>query len=110
MVCEYLSSHGHDCIAANDGKEGLSMILERPFDAILLDLAMPKFSGYDIIESLIQAGKIKEKNILVFSAGDITKDELKKLQDNGVNCSIHKTTDMLSLEKTIQSMVDKTTH
>ena len=108
MICEYLNSHGHDCIASNDGKEGLTMILERPFDAILLDLAMPKFSGYDIIESLIRAGKIKEKNILVFSAGDIAEDELKKLQDNGVNCSIHKTTDMHALEKTIQSMVDHT--
>jgi DNA-binding response OmpR family regulator len=107
MVCEYLSSHGHDCVASNDGKEGLAMILEQKFDAILLDLAMPKFSGYNIIESLIQAGKIKEKNILVFSAGDIAESELKKLQDNGVNCSIHKTTDMLALEKTIQSMVNK---
>lgn len=108
MVCEYLRSRGHDCIASNDGQEGLNMILERPFDAILLDLAMPKFSGYDIIESLIRTDKIKEKNILVFSAGDIAEAELKKLQDNGVNCSIHKTTDMHALEKTIQSMVNKT--
>ena len=92
-------------MASNDGKEGLIMILEQRFDVILLDLAMPKFSGYDIIESLIQSGKIKENNILVFSAGDIAEVELKKLQDNRVNCSIHKTTDMLALEKTIQSMV-----
>jgi DNA-binding response OmpR family regulator len=105
MICEYLNSHGHDCVASNDGKEGLTMILEQRFDAILLDLVMPKFSGYDIIESLIQAGKIQENNILVFSAGDIIEVELKKLQDNGVNCSIHKTTDMLALEKTIQNMV-----
>ncbi|MDR3783236.1 MAG: response regulator [Candidatus Nitrosotalea sp.] len=105
MIREYLNSRGHDCMASNDGREGLAMILEQRFDAILLDLAMPKFSGYDIIESLIQAGKIKENNILVFSAGDIAEAELKKLQDNGVNCSIHKTTDMLALEKTIQNMV-----
>jgi two-component system, OmpR family, response regulator len=107
MICEYLNSHGHDCTTSNDGKEGLAMILDRRFDAILLDLAMPKFSGYDVIEALIREGKIKEKNILVFSAGDIAEGELKKLQDNGVNCSIHKTTDMLALEKTIQSMVNK---
>ena len=108
MVCEYLRSRGHDCTTSNDGQEGLNMILERPFDAILLDLAMPKFSGYDIIESLIRTDKIGEKNILVFSAGDIAEAELKKLQCHGVNCSIHKTTDMHALEKTIQSMVDKT--
>ncbi|MGB9124606.1 MAG: response regulator [Nitrosotalea sp.] len=105
MICEYLKSRGHDCIASNDGQEGLSMILEQKFDAVLLDLVMPNFSGYDVIKSLIQKGKVKENNILVFSAGDIAEDELKVLQDNKVNCSIHKTTDMDALEKTIQDMV-----
>lgn len=81
------------------------MILEQKFDAVLLDLVMPNFSGYDVIKSLIQKGKVKENNILVFSAGDIAEDELKVLQDNKVNCSIHKTTDMDALEKTIQDMV-----
>jgi two-component system, OmpR family, response regulator len=105
MISEYLISCGHECLVSNDGKEGLDMILGQSFDAILLDLAMPKFSGYDIIESLIRAGKMKENKILVFSAGDIAEDKLKMLEDNGVNCSIHKTTDMLALEKTIQNMV-----
>jgi DNA-binding response OmpR family regulator len=109
MICEYLKSRDHDCIASNDGREGLSMILEQKFDAILLDLVMPNFSGYDVIKSLIQKGKIKENKILVFSAGDIAEDELKILQDNKVNCSIHKTTDMDALEKTIQDMVKSST-
>jgi two-component system OmpR family response regulator len=107
MISEYLSSCGHSCVVSNDGREGLSLILEQPFDAILLDLTMPKFSGFDIIESLAQTGKIKEQKILVFSAGDISEDEINKLKAKGVYGSIHKTTDMSALEKTIQSMVDK---
>ncbi|MFZ0183380.1 MAG: response regulator [Nitrosotalea sp.] len=110
MIREYLNSRGHECLVSNDGREGLAMILDQKFDAILLDLAMPKFSGYDIVKSLIQTGKMPENKILVFSAGDISEGELKILQDNGVNCSIHKTTDMLSLEKTIQNMVGKSNH
>ncbi len=110
MIGEYLNSRGHECLVSNDGREGLAMILEQTFDAILLDIMMPKFSGYDIVKSLIQTGKIKENKILVFSAGDISEGELKILQDNGVNCSMHKTTDMLVMEKTIQNMVDKSNH
>ena len=106
MISEYLVSRGHECLVSNDGQEGLRLILEQSFDAILLDLAMPKFSGYDIIQSLIQKGKMKENKILVFSAGDIAEDKLKMLESNGVNCSIHKTTDMHALEKTIQNMVN----
>lgn len=94
-------------MVSNDGREALSLILEQPFDAILLDLTMPKLSGFDIIESLAQTGKIKEQKILVFSAGDINEDEIKKLIAKGVYGSIHKTTDMKTLEKTIRSMTDK---
>ena len=107
MISEYLNSCGHSCVVSNDGREGLSLILEQPFDVILLDLAIPKLSGFDIIESLAQTGKIKEQKILVFSAGDVNEDEMKKLIAKGVYGSIHKTTDMKTLEKTIRGMTDK---
>ena len=107
MISEYLSYCGHSCTVSNDGSEGLALILEQQFDAILLDLSIPKFSGYDIIESLVQTGKIKEQKILVFSAHDVKEDEIKKLMDKGVYGSIHKTTDMEAMEKTIRSMVNK---
>ncbi len=107
MISEYLNSCGHSCVASNDGKEGLALILEQKFDIILLDLTMPKFSGFDIIESLVRTGKIKEQKIFVFSADDVKEDEIKKLKDKGVYGSIHKTTDMNDIEKAIQSMADK---
>jgi DNA-binding response OmpR family regulator len=107
MISEYLNSCGHSCVVSNDGREGLSLILKQSFDAILLDLTMPKFSGFDIIESLVQTGKIKGQKILVFSADDVKEDEIKKLKAKGVYGSIHKTTDMNTLEKTVRSMVDK---
>jgi CheY-like chemotaxis protein len=35
----------------NTGQEGLDMIRAEKFDLILLDLAMPEFSGYDVIKT-----------------------------------------------------------
>jgi len=107
MISEYLNYCVHSCIASNDGREGLALILEQQFDAILLDLFMPKFSGFDIIESLAQTGKIKGQKILVFSADDVKEDEIKKLMAKGVYGSMHKTTDVETMEKTIRSMVEK---
>ena len=106
MITEYLNYCGHSCTVSNDGKEGLELILGQKFDAILLDLYMPKFSGYDIIESLVQTGKIKEQKILVFSADDVKEDEIKKLVAKGVYGSMHKTTDVETMEKTIRNMVE----
>jgi CheY-like chemotaxis protein len=37
-----------DCKVVNSGQEGLERIRNENFDLILLDLAMPKFSGKEV--------------------------------------------------------------
>jgi DNA-binding response OmpR family regulator len=68
LLSQYFKRKGHDCIATNDGKEGLSLCLNSKFDAIILDLAMPEFTGADFLDSLIQEGKIAEQKIIVMTA------------------------------------------
>ena len=68
LLSQYLKKKGHDCITTNDGKEGLSLCLNSKFDAILLDLAMPEFTGKDFLDSLIQEGSIEEQKIIVLTA------------------------------------------
>ena len=48
MVRLCLESENIVCEATEDGKAGLQSIKEDKFDAILLDLAIPEFSGFDI--------------------------------------------------------------
>ncbi|MGA9942836.1 MAG: response regulator [Nitrososphaeraceae archaeon] len=48
-------------------QEGLERIRKDKFDLILLDIAMPEFTGLDIIKSIKQDGPIESRNI-VFSA------------------------------------------
>jgi len=57
-----------DCHVVNDGQEGLERIRNDKFDLILLDVAMPNFSGGDVIESLKQDRLIESKNIVIFTA------------------------------------------
>jgi len=68
LLLEYFKKKGHDCITTNDGKEGLSLCLNSKFDAIILDLAMPDFTGMDFLNSLTQKGKIAEQKIIVLTA------------------------------------------
>src|SRR5437867_5115592 len=68
LLSQYFIRKGHDCIVTNDGKEGLSLCLNSKFDAIILDLAMPGFTGKDFLDSLIQEGKISEQKIIVMTA------------------------------------------
>jgi DNA-binding response OmpR family regulator len=64
MVRLCLESENIVC-EAGDGKIGLQSIKEDKFDVILLDLAIPEFSGFDVFRAL------KEENLLQSNNGDI---------------------------------------
>jgi CheY-like chemotaxis protein len=72
-----------ECAVINDGQEGLDRIRADNFDLILLDLAMPDFSGRDVIESLKQDELIESKNIVIFTASS-DQDVLNKIRDSGI--------------------------
>ena len=70
-----------ECNMINNGREGLERIRNDKFDLVLLDLAIPDFSGWDVIKSLKQDGFIKSKNIVIFTASSdqiILNDNFKK--------------------------------
>ena len=68
MLAFYLENIGYECKAVNDGKEGLEAIKSEDFDLALLDLAMPEFSGVDIIKSLKSDNLLENRKIVVLTA------------------------------------------
>ncbi len=67
----------------NDAQQGLERIKREKFDLIMLDLAMPEFSGYDVIKSLKQDGVIESRNIVVFTASS-DPNILNEIRNSGV--------------------------
>jgi len=81
---------GHDVQTTNDPKVGLKLIKEQTNDMVLMDLAMPEFSGADIVNSLIEDNKIKLKNIVIMTASATSDEELQHLVDLGVHSILRK--------------------
>ena len=74
LFSKFFKSKGHDCIATKDGEMGLQLCLKNKFDAIILDLAMPGFTGKDFLDSLIKERKVDEQKIILLTAmplGDV---------------------------------------
>jgi len=94
MLTTFLELKQHICTVANDGKEGLELIKS---DVILLDLAMPEFDGYAVINDLEDNNLLKDRKIIVFTASTITQEELDKLVDRGVKSYILKPIDIDTL-------------
>jgi len=101
-----ISSKGHDFTQAMNGKDGIKLIEEQNFDAILLDLAMPEFSGLDVIESLQKSNKLKDQKIIIFTASSATDKEIDVLLQNvGVSSCIRKPVDIKTLIKKVEEIV-----
>jgi len=101
-----ITGEGHDFTQVGNGKEGIKLIEEQNFDAILLDLAMPKFSGLDVVESLKKSNKLKDQKIILFTASSATdKDINKLLQNEGVSSCIRKPVRVNSLMRKIEEIV-----
>ena len=52
VLTNFLSLEGYQSYTANDGHEALSMIDEEDYNLILLDIMMPKLSGYDVAKKV----------------------------------------------------------
>lgn len=83
-LSKMLTLEGHETVVANGVSDGLTMIENDNFDAVLLDLQMPDFSGFDVINSLEKSGRIKLNKIIVMTASAISSLELHELKKQGV--------------------------
>lgn len=52
LIIKNLELSGHTCIGAFDGLEVLNLIENNNFDLLILDIMMPKMSGWEIIERI----------------------------------------------------------
>jgi len=102
LLSTALTLHGFTCSVSTDGKDGLKQILEGKHDAILLDLSMPDFSGYDILDTLKEKNVISEKKIIVFTASALSSQEQKDLTEKGVFKCLTKPVDMDTLIEIVQ--------
>jgi len=101
-----ITGEGHDFTQVGSGKEGVKLIEEQNFDAILLDLAMPEFSGIDVIESLKKSNILKDQKIILFTASSATDIEINELlQNEGVSSCIRKPVAIESLMKKVEEVV-----
>ncbi len=86
----------------NNGNEGLDVIRSNnEFDLILLDLAMPDFSGLDVIKSLKKENLMEQKNIVVFTASSDPKI-MEEIGNSGVKGILKKPCSVDDLRKLIK--------
>ena len=63
-----LSENGYEPVAAYDGREGLEKVEQNGIDLIVLDVMMPKKTGFVLFKELRRKDEYKDVPILMLSA------------------------------------------
>jgi DNA-binding response OmpR family regulator len=75
---------------ASDGIHALELLDRNPYDVVLLDLAMPRVNGFDVIERL--RSKIRRPAVIVLTA--LGGPNFRDLDPSIVHCVIRKPFDL----------------
>lgn len=63
-----LMAEGYDVVTASDGEEALAAAVKQKPDLIVLDVMMPKISGFDVLDILRSTPETKDAKIIMMTA------------------------------------------
>src|SRR5580765_4796219 len=75
-LAKALREEGYAVDAAEDGEEGLFKAESWSYDAILLDVMLPKLDGWELLQRL---RKNKKTPVLMLTARDASRDRVRGL-------------------------------
>jgi two-component system alkaline phosphatase synthesis response regulator PhoP len=105
MLTDDLELEGYEVICASDGEEGLKLALEKKVDLVLLDVMMPKMSGWEVCRR-IKANK-KDLPIIMLTARGQESDKVMGL-DLGADDYVTKPFSILELIARIKAILRRT--
>lgn len=101
LIATVLRRRGLAVDDARDGREALGRMVERPYALVVLDLMMPRMSGYDVLSHLGEQAESGRPLVLVLTAGA----EPKPIDRSFVVATMHKPFDIELLVDTVVACV-----
>lgn len=88
---------GFDVTTARDGQQAMELLENRPFDIVIVDLMMPRVSGFDLVQKI----SALEPRPTVLVATAMTNGDVARLDDSMVRRVIRKPFDIEAVAKTL---------
>ena len=108
-VFKIAESEGFKVETALNANEAFTLMAKESPDLILLDLLMPKISGFDFLEKIRKDEKTKNTPVIVVSA--LTDDEnVDKIMKMGAIDFVKKPIDLQYLVDRVEGLLHHSTH
>ena len=105
VLQQALIAFGHDATVADSGAEALQLLLAAKYDAVLMDLHMPKMSGLQAVEALRAGDSLNRDTPVICVTADVLTRRPGDYLDLGFQGFLAKP---VSLAK-LAAMIDKVT-
>ncbi|NWF98607.1 MAG: response regulator [Nitrospirae bacterium] len=79
LVVKVLKNKGYQMIEAEDGEQAIEKAIAESPNLILLDISLPKLSGYEVAKKLKEMDEFKDIPIIAFTAHAMKGDREKVL-------------------------------
>src|SRR5438128_8892 len=67
-LAEVLTEAGYRCVTAADGREAMQQMVQKMPDLLILDLKMPKKSGWEVLEAMRSSPSLMKVPVIIVSA------------------------------------------
>lgn len=104
VLFNHLALDGYHVILAKDGEEVLQKVNENEIDLLVLDIMMPKMSGYEVCQQLRQKYSLMELPVLMLTAKNQLHDKLTSFQA-GANDYLTKPCESKELLSRVKTLV-----
>lgn len=101
---EHLFIEGYDVKTAFDGEEAISLMSKGKYDAIILDLYMPKIDGFDVLKAIKKTSPATKVIIL---SGHAFPENIKKCKEYGAEIVLPKPSGIKEILDAIQNVLEK---
>ncbi len=107
ILQKILEREGHQCSLSADGEEALELIARQRFDAIVLDMNMPRMQGVEVAKFCrVMGGRAAATPIIMFSA-NVSQEARDESLAAGANAFIPKPIDIPQFMETLDRLVQQ---
>ena len=104
LLVEYLAGEDYEIVTAFDGRQTLDRVRDAEPDLVLLDIMMPKLSGYEVCQLMKQDPETQSIPILMVTALNETGD-IEKAVEAGCDDFLSKPVNRLELQTRVRSLL-----
>jgi CheY-like chemotaxis protein/HPt (histidine-containing phosphotransfer) domain-containing protein len=105
VLQKILGRAGHQCTLAQDGDEGLDIITTQQFDAMVIDMNMPKVSGLEVVRFCRMMGGVLAKTPIIIFSASVTQEARDESFAAGADAYISKPIEISQFLETLNRLV-----